>query len=1137
MGSRSYLYLALLASLCALGVSRYYPAQTDQAVVPVDGEPMADMASGDSIPDPMLLSKWLATRTQRYRTMMKIRQCDVLIVPVQVEGRGFDRATRNLMAADIALSIKHGDQCIADPLFTDIALGEGLRRHSDEDIARLATSIGATTVVATWAGHDQSGHMRVTMQVSRSAAAGASAHVVAKKSFEDISYSDDDSPFDKFHESLPRMLHAIGLDVRERGPVNAGSLAKELPESPTQLLQIDHASALDKSARLTLLGILAPRRDSTAADRLLTKALLGLIDVDAADALTKRMRGHILLHLRERPYALAAIRDVRGPEAEGLRAILNGDLPSARAALEKIQSPWERLFVAIETYDLEMDYARDGDAAATAVLGMLGPKWAALVTTRQADDDIWIRPDVIALKQSLDESFPIAGQSLEDLTRGNYVLGQVGDYADYDLLALKHVHALLDAHPSDWCCSGLKLGPSQADLLDLYDNRVERALVGRAHFYVTPQGLFQRALDMLAKYDVELAGNAYAEFARTNANWYLFDGPEVGNRDARNNQMHAAGRIALVAAPGQTMPATNSLWYLMRAPVDPIAWKLGNAYCEDFPIRPEWYGTHETLQPRLQFSTSEIAPLKDLLKNSTGEQHQKFAAELDHRFIGNSDATQLRLSEEAGKDELSPPVLLEGIANDPDNWILYSLLSDFYVGHGEYAQASSLVQSYPLFQKKTRHTVELSDTAMILGDRLYYLGQIDAAVPLLKIASGYDNGSGASVDARAKLAILDRDYTSAAMAYFECGQHYSDLTAYSHYLSLLFAGGESASAWNGFDHLASQFQSPQPWLAAVIGHRRDNISERDLRAWIGNEAKKNNARPDDDSLVTYALMEQLMDRPEPTPGFAEFIAGLAGPSNVQASPDGKQFFWTTKAEGRRRVGPSQFGRERRAAATSQATVPNRYALLALAYAALRTRHFDESVSAFDQLAAIYDIEKSNDWGFALPYFAFAAAQSGDALGLEKYLNSRDDVHDQWGPLLAKAVFAALHDRRDESDKLLDTALRERPATGLWPITTAYQYAETCAWLFDLTHDERYRQRALAWARAYSRIEPVYAWPHALIAHLAADHNEAREALALALHLDPQSAWAKQTPHALQDEAMAWLKKNEPFKLSPPGKSA
>ncbi len=1136
---RLYLLLCLLFVLTALAVYRFRivnaPTMGDSstgATTPVDGEPLPDIAARAHAPQAMQESKWLRERTQRFRSLFRNWQCDELVLPVQVEASAFDHATRNLMAGDIALAMKGSSRCVADPALVELALGESMRRYSDRDVLALARDLQAKTVVLTWAGHDAKGHMRVTLQVAHPDAKDVRISPTSKKSFTDLAYTDSVSPFDAFHEHVVKMLAGVGIHASLRPKQTAGTLGGKLPSSPREILDLDGVSTVERAARLTLLGMLAPRNDSTAQDRLFTNALLTLADLEDTP-LVKVLRGHILLNMRERPYGLRAIEGLQSAEAEGLRAAMNGNLPAVRANLLKVTEPWERLFLSIETYDIELDYERDGSDTAPIFETALGSDWAALLNERRGDDDQWIIHKPIAIKQTLDSTFPLPGPSLQDIAQGSFVLRQVGDEADFDQLAVKHARALLESHGHDFCCGTYALGPTRWDVLDFLDNRAERALLRKVYYYIAPQDLNQTALDLLARYDDVLAGNPYAEDIRALATWYLL-GNKTTNRQESMGLIHKAARIAAVTAPGQTQPVVAILWALFQPPAEPFAHALVDAYCDDYPMRHYWKGNPDTLKARLLFSSSDIAPLDELFKNAKGIERKQLLAELDNRFDGNSRATVLRLEAKMGQNAVDPDVLRQAIDADPDNWEVYEWLGNYYMSRGSFAKASDLIVSFPGFKKTTHRTVELSIHAYKFGNRLYWLGEEERARPLLKIAADYDNGSTSSLLARAELALLDSNYTSAAMLFLEEGRHYNDSSAYSDFFDLLFAGGESKVAWNGFDQLVGRLRGPRIWESALIGHRREGLSQTQLREWIANKASNRQISADDQPLARYALMEQLIDRGDVLPDFAQYILTLAGPANVRVSADGRSFLGKLDSDQEHRVGPSEFGQTKRRPVAANATVPNRYALFAKAYVALRSKQFEEASIDFDDLAAYYDIETTEGWGFALPYFAYAAAQSGDKFGLEKYLTAKQDANLSWGMLLARAIFAGAHGRIDESDKLLEKAHLDRPASGNWPVITAFEYAQTCVWLYDLTKDDRYRVRALNRARSYTKIAPTQAWAHALTALLSTNPDEQVRELAYALYLDPQSAWVAQTPNALRTKATDWLEKHELFRLREPG---
>ena len=1093
----------------------------------IDGEPMRDMAAIDDMPKPLEASKWLAERTRRYRGLLKDFRCDVLVVPVQVEEMAFDRPTRLLMAGDLARALSTAKACVADPFVVESALGEGLRVFTAADIDALAADMKATTVVRTFAGHDQARHMRVTLQVDHRNDPQRAFARQAQKSFDDLTFSYTDSPYAQFHAALPRMLDAVGLP-HQPVVVTKSNVPDSMPASPQQA--IGSATPAASATNLMLLGMLAPMPDRRAADRLFAKAYLALQDIDGDDGI-KRMRARAMLHLGCRPYALLEAADLKGAEADGLRAIANGDLVGARAALADSRDPWDYAFLSLETLDLEFTYLYHSDALVKKIPDTFSSAWQPFVSMRMTDSDTWTLPNPIALKESLDTTFPIQGESLKELTAGKFITGSF-DPSAFAMSAARHVRKLIDQQRTSLCCATFTTTAQPLDLLLLYEARAETALVRQAYFYGKVQGNYERALALLKSYDEVVGGRPDAEVQRAYMEWSLQSSSTPQDIEDRKKRMHDAAKIAVAANPGQDATPSSALWYLFQAPGERYAAAVGHAYCQDFPVRAEWPGDPETYEARLQFSSSDVAPLKQLLDRADAEHRKALIAELDHRFIGNPEAVTLRLDNPVEGHEVSIDDVKKAITTDADNWTLYDRLARMYMDDGKYREASELAQSYPPFHKKDpTRTVEYSNDVIDVATALYYAGDIEDARPLLKIAADYANGSQASVRAQARLYVLDADWPDAAMTFLGAAQHYASRSDFRDFLSLLFAAGESQDAWQGFSQLIGKLPGPQLWTAALIGHRRDNTSEKDLRQWLQNEANTLTRAKGDDALVNYALTEQLIDRAPPPDDFAEFVKTLAGPSGVVGrSGRFTSFFGALGSENERRIGPGAYGAARQQGKTIDSDAPSRHYLFALAYSSLRHGKFEEAAQQFDHFAQIYDTESVTEWGFVLPYFAFAAAQSGDATGLQKFLDDRTIPENEWGGQLAEAIFDAIHGKDNDADKRLDTAFRHRPASGAWPTTTSYQYAEVCIWLFEKTGDKRFKERALDWARKHVQIEPAHAWAYALVSRYSDSAKERAAMLSKALYLDPQSYWATSTPKDAQVVALASLKVHKPFEM-------
>jgi hypothetical protein len=192
---------------------------------------------------------------------------------------------------------------------------------------------------------------------------------------------------------------------------------------------------------------------------------------------------------------------------------------------------------------------------------------------------------------------------------------------------------------------------------------------------------------------------------------------------------------------------------------------------------------------------------------------------------------------------------------------------------------------------------------------------------------------------------------------------------------------------------------------------------------------------------------------------------------------------------------------------------------------LRRQNYKGAVTKFVAMGDRYPIEGPTA-GFALPYFAYAAAKSGDAVGLEKYVEALPiQDFDYW---LSRAFFAGVRKDVSASQSALAMAFRTRPHTDERPIMTEYQYAEACEWLYLETRDPRFTAMLLDWAKAFQRLQPTYAWAYAMQYTYEKPGNDRMRALAFTHHLDPASERTKDAPKADLDRAKAWFKDHNPF---------
>ncbi len=1117
---RSQLLLLILLLLIILWL---VPGRSVRQPAPParDGTPAADVAA---VPPEVVkppASPWLEARTRRYAGLFKGWECGTLVVPVQVEGQGFDRPNRDIMSADLALALTADGTCVTDPLLVDIAMGDGLRRRDQQQVLELARVIRAQRIVLAWSGHDYQQNMRVTLQVLRYQPGWLrrGPTIVSAHSFENLHYDEAQPPFAVFHAELPRMLAAVGLDAAAPAPRPAGAMPEGLPATVEEFLQPQQGGALAQAARLTFLAMLAPSQDWRAADRLFSKAWIALLGVDAADPAVRLLRARILFHLQERPHALAQLGNDPGAAADGLRAVLSGNLPQARQALAQAQGPWEQLFLGLEVHDLEVSYRRDPRASGEQVLQLIGHSpWRAFVSWRLGDRDVWTVDSTLGFKALLDRVLPVPGYSIEDFRAGR---GAPADRAAAEMAALRHVYRLMEEQPRRWCCSSVAAAAQPADLLDLLDSRIEYALGRQASYYYTPQGAYDRALELLGRYDELLAGSPCAEALRVSIYLAQRERGELGKDQELELRIRESARTAVWWDQGQTADTRSTLWYLYQPPQDPAAAYLG-AYVDDYPVRPYWNGSGHvpSIRQRLDFSSDSPEPLEELIKSSTPAQQQEYLALLETRFIGGPYATQLRL-DHLPPEKHNAEYLRAQIATDADNYRYYSTLGHLLIDSNAFAETSRTMLSYPEYQEKDpNNTVDLANHASSWGHALFWLGAFDEAKPLFRIAADYNNGSAASNNSQARLALLEDDYSTAAISFFDNARHYNDLFDYREYLDLTFASGQDQAGWGLFDRLTGKYQAEPLWWAAVTAHRKARLNRAALRDWTRQRLDHLPAGAGRDDLYSDALLEELIDR-TPAPDFAAYIRQLAGATGERPKSDNLGQDSDVSL-----AGPGRFGQERRK--PDAGPLPNRYAMLAEAMAAERAGRYAEAVAAFDRLAAYYRIDDGS-LSFALPYFAHAASRTGDTLGLQKFLESVPEGERNYSTFLALAVFSAAGGRHEQALAQIDKAFHYWPyALSLRRLRSGYEYLDICTMLFESTHDPRYRDAALRLAHTLRRAEPTRAYAHALVAYLGEREDERVEALATALYLDPQSRWAGLAAPAVRDKAAAWSRRHPLF---------
>ncbi len=1078
--------------------------------------------------DESLTSRWGEAEKNRFSSALRGHRCDTMVVPVQNQGNGFDRVTRSLMTAELALALgNHQGRCVVDPYWLARALGDGVRRYDEHAVRQFAADLGVRTLVWTYVRHDNHSKMDVYVRTE--------SHGLVmdggEKAWVGVEFSDERPPFLIWQDMLPEVTKAVRLEVSPQPPLPSDVAPLPLPDAPNQLVK-SVASPIEAARRYVLLAGLAPAGDFRATERLHEKAWLAAQSATET-AEVRRLRARSLFHLGFRPAALAMLKGDDATEALLLQALLDGNLPEARAAETALSEEGEKLVASLEVRDLALTYQVESSQQQPPSWQQLAARssgWRTLLQARADDLDDWHVGDSRALGTLLDEEYPVAGYSVEEVVRSQTALGETPNQVDIDLLPTRHLDHLIESHPEKFCCAPLSLTPSEFDYVDLLSARAMANLEKRLDNMTHVQGQAEQSLSLLDQYDVEFAGHPHFSVRRAKALWLLLTTRQDAYWNERGREMTTLVRSAAYNEQGATLTSSSALEF----PDAPRA--LLVAYGLDFPPKPFWRWTDP--KRTLLYSTNVIQPVQSLYAMTGDDSRRLMRDALGRRFHGARALDELRLTVGGTRPADDVGSLRAQLAQAPDSWDLRAQLANSLIQHTDYAGATEILLQYPGFKSDpVQSSARAARRAYEFGSLLYWRGAITEARALYDIAASHDDGSEAGMLAHQRLFLIEADYANATQTAMARIKRYQSPYAYRDYLGMLFARREIKDAWSVFGKIAARFDGAggkEVWVAALFGQRIEGASAQQVSDWLTGESIRSLRIEEDTPALWFGTISFLIDRP-PNPELAEVLAKVEGaPATridvgdyLQRPLPGKKWFRT--------IPRSAFHAVQREKSEPGQAVASQFVLFARGYEQMRAGDHAAAVTSFVHLADFYSIEGAGsgfgDIQFVLPYFAFSAAKTGDFVALKPFLDALPQA--QRGPEfhLAQAYFAGLAEHVDEALAQLQEAFVKLDSRLI--SLSAFQYAETCVRLFEETHDARFRELALDWARKYQRLDPVMAWSYALEARYG-DAKDARHlrAVALAYYLDRNSYWLGGVAPADIERAKAWLNQNNPFLRQP-----
>lgn len=1097
------------------------------------------------------LSSWYTSDKQTFSALFAGSQFDWLLLPMQIQSQGFDPAERLLMDAELAYALRHQGISVPDPYLIGRALGSGERLVDLAAVDTLSRLMGATTIVLPYVGHDEAGNLKVTLAVYLKSSKSASLDAVQPRYFvaQDQHFDDRSAPIDAFRAALPELMKALGLGVPARLAVpQSTALIRllRLPESPEQLTVPGDDGALADAARLAVLAYLIPP-DNQAVDRLFARTLSAALRAPASPQ-QEFLRAYALLRLGLRPAALAVLQGRNAPALLALAAIANGNL----TGIEKLiaaTSDYERLILEGEAHDLFHAYFPGSDdqplAAFTAAVAARSGLWQLLLHRRWVYGRPGSESSNVPLKQVLDQLYPVSGQSLQNILNAQQAtLSQAVGGFNPELSAHEHIGHLLREQAPRWCCLASPERPNAWDLLVLIEAWSDENLLQAVQTELFFRGLPEVANRMLTPLDAYYSGRPDFEVLHAQIDQSLAKLSAEPQRTSLRRSANEHALRALIAAGGQSDDAAQALSIIGP---DQSALSIAEAYARDYPLHATWIVNSIGVD-----ANEQIARLRRALANSdrwigaasmlvtvAGDKGKaEVRASLEGRFLGNPDRDQIEKQLLDKEPSVSNAIVMmrKQVQAQPEVWEHRDQLGHTLALRGDYAGAAKVMGEYPGFaQTDPPNGVYLSNIAADTAYMFCGFGAETEARRFLSIATRYEVGSESELSAAVVLSVLNGDLPRALEQTEAWVKRYPDDGAYYYYLSLLHLLGQSDRAWQVFNTLLSRPAGPGMWSAAEVGLRMAGTTPEQLYGWVSQPRIAQAQTPGFAWPARFLLMWASTDRTM-SPELAKYVASLGKEPRGVTEDSGRTALYPMGDEGLRGlVFRSNFGLDRRAPLAPQTAVDSDALLFAQALIPFQAGDLRTAVTKFDQLAARYTMEiavAGGDMLYALPYFAYASAKTGDPLKLRPFLNGLTKARYFEMPL-AQAYFAAL------TDHDMPAALRDLEQAFFWiPNDLArtpsgdYQYVDAAERLYRETGDKRFRERALARVPALQHLQPWLAWPYAVQAELSEHPLERRAALVKALFLDPLSPRLLTVAAEDLAYARAQLREGNPFLRSP-----
>ncbi|MGC2061553.1 MAG: hypothetical protein WA610_01150, partial [Thermodesulfovibrionales bacterium] len=633
---------------------------------------------------------------------------------------------------------------------------------------------------------------------------------------------------------------------------------------------------------------------------------------------------------------------------------------------------------------------------------------------------------------------------------------------------------------------------------------------------------YEEALETINKYEPLYRGHIQMTYLKSNALSYIAETKEGEDRDAINRRVRDISGSICFWSQGQTRISVNTCglnflyyhdfprrWFAYWIYFSPISSQLQlpagtppgrNPVMAGAPLSHLIDETNglDAMLIWLLYTNDDFLSLESSYKKLTDLYREKDAealwtANID-RFVGSPMRSAFIAQNKKGGGNDAEMIYREAMAANPEVWDSYFTLSKLFIGRGDYGAAMNVLKSYPPFGNGGYDdTVALSNYAFFAGNEFYRKARIDEALYFFRLSASYQTGSSAEFRSSIILGVLDGNYEQAASYALADAKRYEDSIGYAFYITTLHLMGSHDKATVLYDTLPIADLAAVNWMGVIVGFRMAGDPQEVTLKWLTPERLR--FITSEDSGKFY-FSTQLLDR---TP-------------DLQASDAIEKLIRGSSPQG---------------------SVPFLIAHFAKGYVSLAQRQYAAAYDFLTIFRKTFLIQLNEftlrEYGYAIPYYVWSSIKSSKTSDAQNLIEMMQRVDENNFYLhLSRAFMKGSKGDHAEAVRSMRSALNNAPNIFSSSISPWYQLVEACEWLYADTRQPIYRSLAVELAIKHQRILPMLAWAYAVEAKYAETTEERRRALAITLYLDKRSMRIASMPDNEKNEAMTWLKNNNPF---------